>query len=64
MISAMAPAEKRRHLLGDDLIAEIQTRAEQAPPPSRELIARLRPILTRPVRAENPVTARARARAA
>ncbi|MFH9248180.1 hypothetical protein ACH4LK_22460 [Streptomyces lydicus] len=41
----MTPAE-RRALLGDELIAHIRKEVAAAPPPTRELIARLRPILT------------------
>lgn len=46
----MTPAE-RRALLGDDAIAQIHREVERAlaeAPPSPELLARLRPILTRP----------------
>ncbi|MFD8866073.1 hypothetical protein ACFV1F_17140 [Streptomyces sp. NPDC059590] len=46
----MTPEERRR-LLGDDVIADIHhqvARALAEAPPSPELLARLRPILTRP----------------
>ncbi|MFF2189297.1 hypothetical protein [Streptomyces sp. NPDC058155] len=56
MSGAPTPADRRRLLLGDELIAQIHDRARQAPPPSRELIKRLRPILTRPVTGPSPVT--------
>jgi hypothetical protein len=37
--------EQRRALLGDDLIANIHAEVAKAPPPSPEVLARLRPIL-------------------
>jgi HD-like signal output (HDOD) protein len=47
----MTPAERRRQLLGDAVIADIHQRVEEAlteAPPTPELIAKLRRILTRP----------------
>ncbi|MGP3684096.1 hypothetical protein ACTVZO_05180 [Streptomyces sp. IBSNAI002] len=49
----MTPAE-RLALLGPDVIARIRAEAAAAPPPSPELIAALRRILTRPA---NPAPA-------
>ncbi|SCF91893.1 MULTISPECIES: hypothetical protein [unclassified Streptomyces] len=40
--------EERRRLLGDEVIAEIHARVAEAPPPTPEVIAVLRRILTRP----------------
>ena len=40
--------EERRAILGDDVIAQIHTRVELAPPPSPELVEELRRIMTRP----------------
>lgn len=47
----MTPAQ-RRALLGDDVIAHIHDLVAAAPPPDAELIAALRPILTRPANPE------------
>ncbi|MFI8278568.1 hypothetical protein ACIGBH_27580 [Streptomyces sp. NPDC085929] len=41
---------ERLALLGPDVIARIRAEAAAAPPPSPELIAALRPILTNPAR--------------
>lgn len=47
----MTPAERRRALLGDDVIEHIHREVAAAlaeAPPSQELISKLRRILTRP----------------
>lgn len=46
----MTPAERRRRLLGDDVIAHIHREVAAAPPPSPGLIAELRRILTAPAK--------------
>lgn len=44
----MSPAEKRRELLGDDVIDHINEVVDAAPDPTPELIEALRRIFTRP----------------
>lgn len=45
----MSPEERRR-LLGDDIVEHIRAEVAAAPPPTADVIARLRLILTRPGR--------------
>lgn len=40
--------EERRRILGDDVIAAIHARVQEAPEPSDELVEELRRIMTRP----------------
>lgn len=44
----MTPAERRRAILGDEVIAQIHARVAEAPEPSDELVEELRRIITRP----------------
>lgn len=56
----MSPAERRRALLGDEVIDWINERVKAAPEPSDELVEELRRIMTRPggaVRKPRPVNA-------
>ncbi|MGW1669025.1 hypothetical protein [Streptomyces sp. NPDC002324] len=45
---AVTPAERRRAILGDDVIAYIHERVAEAPPPPPELVDALRRIFTQP----------------
>ncbi|WP_085211385.1 hypothetical protein [Streptomyces sp. Amel2xC10] len=45
---AITPAERRRLILGDEVIARIRARVAEAPDPSPELVEQLRRILTNP----------------
>ncbi|MFF7260670.1 hypothetical protein ACFZCL_10350 [Streptomyces sp. NPDC008159] len=40
--------EERRAILGDELVAKIRKRVQEAPDPSPELVEELRRIMTRP----------------
>lgn len=40
--------EERRAILGDEVIAQIHARVDEAPEPSDEVVAALRRIMTRP----------------
>ncbi|MEU1520430.1 hypothetical protein ABZ490_51475 [Streptomyces sp. NPDC005811] len=45
---AMTPSERRRAILGDDVIAHIDEVVDAAPDPTPELVEELRRIMTNP----------------
>lgn len=54
---------ERVALLGPEVVAHIERGVAAAPPPSPELIAALRPILTNPAKRRTPTTSSAPAAA-
>ncbi|MFE2323627.1 hypothetical protein ACFXD5_06835 [Streptomyces sp. NPDC059385] len=54
----MTPAEQRRALLGDAVLAHIQELVNAAPPPDAETIARLRRIFHGTSRQSTPAQTR------
>ncbi|MEU2584496.1 hypothetical protein ABZ612_16370 [Streptomyces avermitilis] len=45
---SVTPAERRRLILGDEVIAYIHARVDEAPEPPPELVEKLRRIMTNP----------------
>ena len=48
LLDCLTPREKRRAILGDDVIAHIRAEVDAAPDPTPEVVDALRRIMTRP----------------